>query len=98
VGGAVKIAFDVGGRPAQFRRDPFFGSAYVVIDGQKTTVASLWKLDTYFSSQKVKIWKVSHRGHEVEIEKARPPLLGGLLPNLYTVRVDGIDVASSQGF
>jgi hypothetical protein len=94
----VKIAFDVGGRPAQFRRDPFLGWAYVVIDGQKTTVASLWRLDTHFSSEKVKVWRVSHGLHTVEIEKASPPLLSGLLPSMYTVRVDGVDVASSQGF
>ena len=94
----MKISFDVGGSPAQFHRDPILGRASVVIGGQKTTLAGLSQLDTYFSYDKVKVWTVTYCGHTVEIQKARPPILGGLLPNTYTVRVDGAHVTTSQGF
>ncbi len=94
----MKITFKVGESLAQFHRDPFFGLANLVIDGKKTTLASLSQLGTSFDLRTTKVWTVSHGEHMVEIEKVRPQLFGGLRPNTYTVKVDGADVATSRGF
>ena len=95
---AVKITFNVGESPAQFHRDPFFGLTTVVVDGQKTTLASPSQLGTWYDLATTKVWTVSHGGHTVEIEKVRPQWLGGLRPNTYTIKVDGAQVATSRGF
>src|SRR4051812_31293033 len=87
--GAVKITFDVGESSAQFHRDPFFGLANLVIDGQKTTLASLSELKTHYDLRTAQVWTVSHGQHMVEIEKVRPQWFGGLRPNTYTIKVDG---------
>lgn len=94
----MKITFNVGESLAQFHRDPFFGSASLVIDGKKTTLASLSQLGTYYSYKTTKVWTVSHGEHTVEIEKVRPQWIGGLRPNTYTIKVDGAEVATSRGF
>jgi hypothetical protein len=96
--GAMKITFNVGESSAQFHRDPFFGLANLVIDGKKTTLASLWQLGTQYDLRTTKVWTVSHGEHTVEIEKVRPQWLGGLRPNTYTIKVDGAEVATSRGF
>jgi hypothetical protein len=96
--GAVKITFNVGESPAQFHREPVFGLTTLVIDGQKTTLASPWQFGTYYDLATTKVWTVSHGGHTVEIEKVRPQLLGGLRPNTFTIKVDGAEVATSRGF
>lgn len=96
--GAMKITFNVGESPAQFHRDPFFGLTNLVIDGQKTTLASPSQYGTHYSWATTKVWKVSHGEHTVKIEKVRPRLLGGLRPNTYTIKVDGAEVATSRGF
>ena len=94
----MKITFKVGESPAQFHREPWFGLANVVIDGQKTTLAGPWQLGTYFARRTTTVWTVSHGEHTVEIEKVRPQLFGGLRPNTYTIKVDGAQVATSRGF
>ena len=96
--GAVKITFNVGESSAQFHRDPFFGLTNLVIDGQKTTLASPSQLGTYYDLRTTKVWTVSHGEHTVEIEKVRPQWFGGLRPNTYTIKVVGAEVASSRGF
>ncbi|HVQ83975.1 MAG TPA: hypothetical protein VMS84_04245 [Mycobacterium sp.] len=94
----MKITFNVGESPAQFHREPVFGLTTLVIDGQKTTLASPWQFGTYYDLATTKVWTVSHGGHTVEIEKVRPQLLGGLRPNTFTIKVDGAEVATSRGF
>ncbi|MDT5347638.1 MAG: hypothetical protein QOH91_925 [Mycobacterium sp.] len=94
----MKITFNVGESPAQFHRDPFFGLGNLVIDGQKTTLASLGQLETSYRLATTKVWTVSHGEHTVEIKKVRPQWFGGILPNTYTIKVDGAEVATSRGF
>ncbi|MBV9514934.1 MAG: hypothetical protein JO280_12980 [Mycobacteriaceae bacterium] len=94
----MKITFNVGESSAQFHRDPFFGVANLVIDGQKSTLASLSQLGTSYDLRTTKVWTVSHGQHTVEIEKVRPQWVGGLRPNTYTIKVDGAVVATSRGF
>lgn len=94
----MKISFNVGESPAQFHRDPFFGLANLVIDGQKTTLESPSQLGTHYSRATTKVWTVSHGRHTVEIDKVRPQWFGGLRPNMYIIKVDGAEVATSRGF
>jgi hypothetical protein len=94
----VKITFNVGESSAQFHRDPFFGQANLVIDGQTTTLASLSQLKTHYDLRTTKVWTVSHGEHTVEIKKVRPRLFGGYRPHTYTIKVDGAEVATSRGF
>jgi hypothetical protein len=93
----MKITFKVGESSAQFHRDPFFGLATLVIDGQKTTLASPFQLGTWFDARTTKVWTVSHGQHTIEIEKVRPRWFGGLLSNRYAIQVDGAEVATGQG-
>jgi hypothetical protein len=94
----MKITFNVGVSSAQFHRDPFFGQANLVIDGQKTTLASLLQLGTHYDLRTTTVWTVTHGEHAVEIKKVRPQFFGGLRPNTYTIKVDGVEVATSRGF
>ncbi|BDB45238.1 MULTISPECIES: hypothetical protein [Mycobacterium] len=94
----MEINFQVGGSAAQFRRSPITGSASVIVDSQKTSVSSPFNPATYFSMKTLKTWRVSHRGHTVEIEKVRPQMFGGLRPAHYVVRVDGAEVANTRGY
>ena len=96
--GPVKITFNIGESPAHFDQDPFFGLANLVIDGQKTRLASRSQLGTHYSLATTKAWTVSHGGHTVEIGKVHPRWFGGLRPNARTIKVDGAEVATSQGF
>jgi hypothetical protein len=94
----VKITFDVGKSSAQFHREPFLGGAYLVIDGQKTTLASPANVTTSFTYELSEQWSVSHAGHTIEIDKVRPRLLGGLRRQTYVVRVDGEEITTTRGF
>jgi hypothetical protein len=94
----VKITFDVGKSSAVFHREPFLGGAYLVIDGQKTTLASPANVTTSFTYELSEQWSVSHAGHSIEVGKVRPRILGGLRRSTYVVRVDGEEITTTRGF
>ena len=94
----MEIPFPVGDRVAQFRISPLTERASLLVDSQKTTLASPFNPATHFSMQTVKVWRVSHREHTIEIEKERPQIFGGFRPATYVVRVDGEEVASTRGY
>jgi hypothetical protein len=94
----MNITFNVGDSSAQFHRNAFTGLAYLLIDGEKISLASLTQRDTHFDYDTVKVWTIPHSGRTIEIEKVRPQLFGGLRPNTFTVTVDGGQVATARGF
>jgi hypothetical protein len=94
----MNITFDIGTSPAEFHRDPFTGRADLVIDGQKTPLASPLNPATHFNFKLTQVWQVSHGEHTVEIEKVRPQVLGGFRPHSYVVKVDGEEVTTARGF
>jgi hypothetical protein len=93
----MKVTFDVGGRPAEFHRNPFTGRSSVIVDGDEHVLASLVQPSTHFSYQPARTWSISHAGHEIEIDWRRPQWLGGLRPQSFTISVDGQQVASARG-
>jgi hypothetical protein len=93
----MKITFDVGGRPAEFRRNPFTGRSSFVVGGDEKVLASLSELSTHFDYATTKKWHVEHDGHEIDIQWQRSQLLGGLRPQTFTIGVDGQQVATARG-
>jgi hypothetical protein len=94
----MNIKFDIGTSSAQFHRNPLTGSTCLLIDGQKTSLASPLDPATQFSMQLKRVWTVSHGARTIEIEKIRPQWLAGFRPQTYVVRVDGEEVATAHGF
>ena len=93
----MKITFDVGGRLAEFHRNPFTGRSSVIVDSDEHVLASPLQPSTHFSFDLARKWNISHAGHEIEIEWQRSQWLGGLRPQSFTIGVDGQEVATARG-
>jgi hypothetical protein len=94
----MKITFDVAERSALFHQDPWLGGASLLIDGRKTTLASLRDRGTYFTCESPTTWSVRHGEHTIQIERSRSRMSGGVRPSTDVVRVDGKEITNAQGY
>lgn len=94
----MRITFDVGDSTAEFHREPFLGRTTLLVDGQKTTLASLVDPSTSFTYTTLQKWRLFHGQRTVEIDKRRPQMFGGLRRSTYVVRVDGQEITTLRGY
>lgn len=91
----MRVAFDVGGSPAEVRRGSFTGRVELQVGDQITTLQS--SLRAQFSVRLTKVWHHRAGSHEVVVEKKRPLFFAGLRAHAYRVFVDGVLVAEASG-
>lgn len=94
----MRIAFDVGEKLVEFRRNWFTGSAMFVVEGITKPLSDPMDISTHFSVSRVQTWTLTLFGREVEIKKTRPALFAGFRPQKYVVSVDGTSVAERTGY
>lgn len=94
----MRIAFDVGEKKVEFRRNWLTGSTTFVVDGITKPLSDFLDLSTHFSVAHVKTWRLTLFGHQVEVKKTRPALFAGFRPQNYVVSVDGTAVAERTGY
>ena len=94
----MKIAFRVGERDVEFRRNWFTGRASLVVDGVEKILADAADIRTHFSVRLVRAWKLAMFGHDIEIKKTRPLFFAGFRPQHYVVSIDGTPVEERSGF
>jgi hypothetical protein len=95
---AVKVAFEVDGRTAEFRRAWFSGRTYVVTDdGDEHVLMRRFRSSSVFYDMPLdRRWSIPYAGHTIEIETKRPWVSGAY--RRCTIRVDGRQVADVGGF
>jgi len=93
----VRIAFHVGDKPAEFRRNGNTGKAELRVGGEVLLLQSPLSLTAHFDFRTRNEWRRTLHDHEVAIVKIRPRVLGGVRENTYTVEVDGKVVATARG-
>jgi hypothetical protein len=85
----MELAFEVGGRHATFRRDPWMGSADLEVADEVVRLQSPLRLSTHFNRWTTRCWRQSFGGRQVEVVMQRPRVFGGFRKKTFTVRVDG---------
>lgn len=89
----VEVAFPLGGREAVFRLSTITCRAEITVGPERFLLQSPFRLSAQFQIRPRRTWRRSIDGHEVEVVKLRPLLLGGFRPTKFTVFVDGVLVA-----
>jgi hypothetical protein len=93
----VEIAFEVDGVPWTFRRNGWTGRAELQVGSELVLVQSPVRPSTHVNVRTRKVWRRIVNGQEVEVEKVRPRVWGGLRDNSFTVSVGGEVVAQGTG-
>jgi hypothetical protein len=93
----MKLNFNIGDVPAEFRRSSFSGRAELEIDGKIIVLSSPFDPATHVATTLVDTWHQTINGHEVVIEKRRPVMLAGFRKNHFRVTVDGRVAAEKSG-
>jgi hypothetical protein len=94
----VRIRFEVGGTPVEFRRSVLTGRAELRLPSGTVLLQSPLDLATHFSTGLVRVWTYRTEGHEVVVEKTRPLFFSAFRPHDYRVLVDGAVVAQARGY
>lgn len=93
----MELGFEVGGRPALFRRDAGTGRATLTVGDEVTALASPYSPLTHLEFTTRRSWRRQVGDHVVEVTKVRPRAVGGLRTNSFTITVDGTVVAEAEG-
>jgi hypothetical protein len=94
----MRIPFEVGGTPVEFRRNWFTGGARLWVAGADIPLQSAFDPATHYSMSLTRVWRQQVEGQEVVIEKVRPLFLAGFRRHCYRVLVDGQVVAERRGY
>jgi hypothetical protein len=93
----VEVNFTVGTEAAVFRWTSMTGRAELSVGDEHVTLQSPWKLSTHYQLRTRRVWRDIVRGHQVEVVKERPRMMGGVRPNCFTILVDGEVAAKGTG-
>jgi hypothetical protein len=93
----MQLVFDVDGTPAEFRRSAWTGRSVLKVGDDVATVQSPFRLSTHFDFRTTTKWRQRVGGHDIEIVKVRPRVLGGLQANSFTIYVDDDVVTDMVG-
>jgi hypothetical protein len=93
----VQLDFEIDGVPATFRRSYWTGRGELSVRGEAETLQSPYRFWTHFHLRNRVAWRRRVNGHEVDIVKVRPRILGGWRANRFTVSVDNTVVADRVG-
>lgn len=91
--GGMQVAFPIGERRAVFRLSAITGRADITVGPERFLLQSPFRPSAHVQIRPRRTWRRSVDGHEVEVVKQRPLLLGGFRPTKFTVLVDGVPVA-----
>jgi hypothetical protein len=94
----LRITFDVGGQPAEFRWNPMTGSTTLAVDGHTQRLQSGLDPRSHYSLSTSRQWHRAVNGHNIIVTMDRPRVFAGLRPKDFTVEVDGSTVESTHGF
>lgn len=84
------------GSHLEFRREPWFGSLRITVDGRPVIERSGPQM--WFGFEPVKRYELHAGSRKVLVEHERPLLFGGLRPHDYRVFVDGQIVHKQHGY
>jgi hypothetical protein len=93
----MRIDFTVGGKPAQFHRNPVTARVSLRVGEDFWQFQSPWSLAAHFDFSLRKAWVTEVRSHVVVVEVKRPLLFAGFRPMRYRILVDGQVVAERSG-
>jgi hypothetical protein len=93
----MEVKFTVGTEAATFRWTSMTGRAGISVGDEHVTLQSPWKLSTHYQLRTRRVWRHVVGGHQVEVVKERPRMMGGLRPNSFTILVDGEVAAKGTG-
>ena len=93
----MQIMFEIGGDPAEFRRDPQTGRADLLVGGEVFRLQSPYRPSTHLNFRTRQVLQHRVDGHDVEALRVRPRMYGGIRDNIYTITVDGVVVVEAVG-
>jgi hypothetical protein len=91
------VQFEIGGEPAEFRRNAWTGRADLRVGQETIALQSPYRLSTQFEWKTKQAWQARAGGHDIEIVKVRPRFFGGLRSSSYSISVDDTLVSEAAG-
>ena len=88
----------IDGRHVRFTRNWFTGRASISADGFEVLLQDPLDLGTHFWPELERSWTCRVGRHMLEIEKVKPLLFVGMLPQTYRFYIDGVLVTERSGF